>query len=72
MFTGKFVIFLFLNENFMARNLYVSAHSTLYGTVTVSLRSGDGQVTFKSRSDRGKARVQSRSAHDQHSLLESI
>ena len=56
----------------MARNDYVSAHSTLYGTVTVSLRSGDGQVTFKSQSDRGKARGQSRSAHGQNSLRESL
>jgi hypothetical protein len=31
-----------------------------------------GQVTFESRLDRGKARVQSRSAHGQHSLPESI
>ena len=72
MFIGKFAIFLCLNEISWAETHYVSAHSTLYGTVTVSLRSGDGQVAVRSRSIHGQTAVRPGFSHGQDSLPESI
>jgi len=79
--THSFVARVFCVANWMRFHgpnaLCVRSHYALWHghcQRTVRWRSGVGQITFtfKSRSDRDKARVLSRSAHGQDSLPESI